>query len=313
MPGLVDTNLTGAKLSEANVSVNMMFKTALSREVPLWYKDVTTEVTSGGAANKYPFMGVMSPVREWLGDRIYDMIARHVFQVVNKTFEKSVEVPVDDIEDDQIGSYDQLVSQVGYQCLQWPQDQVLAALQAGGSSLCFDGQYFFDTDHPTDPGVAGSSTYANLFTSTALSSTNFSAVLAAMQLIAGRDGRPLGFEAGTGLLLVVPPQLREVANQIVGAPFLASGATNVNAGMAKVLVIPQLGIGGGANATTWFLMQSGGSVKPFLFQLRQSPTIIAKAAPSDTNVVEKNVARWLAKMRGRAAYSLPWLAAKATA
>lgn len=120
-----------------------------------WLK-IATLVPSSTAENKYAWLGHFPKLREWLGDRIVKNLKQHDYAVRNKKYEATVEVPVDDIEDDQYGVYTPLFSDMGMSAAAWPDDIVFALLAAGASTLCYDGQNFFDTDHPV-----GSSTASN--------------------------------------------------------------------------------------------------------------------------------------------------------
>ena len=298
-----------ALLTEARTNFNMAFRDAYRDPAgagPLVDLLCGPSKQSTSEKGKYPILGQLTGLREWIGPRAYEDLARFAYELKNRTFEKSLEVPVNDFEDDQYEAYTDLAGQIGHQCRMWPEDLVLTALQAGTSALCFDGQYFFDTDHPTDPANSGSSTYANRFTTTALSSTNFSSTLATMQRITGRDGRPMGQFRGE-IALVVPPQLREVGKQIVEAERLASGASNVNMGAAKLVVEPRLG----NEAANWYLVDMSSKFRPMLFQERQAPTdIVALMGQTDPNVFEFDQYRWGVKARGAAGYAIPWLIAR---
>lgn len=313
MSGLTDSGIA-VSLPEAKTTLNMAFQRGFQSEVPTFFETISTVVESTGASTKYPVLGQLTGLREWIGPRVYEDFSRYAYELPNRTFEKSIEVPVDAMEDDQLDGYALLAEQFGEQARLWPDDLVLEALQAGTSRLCVDGQYFFDTDHPVDPGNASSATYANYFTSKALSSTNFSDVLKSMQTITGRDGRPMGFGANGGLLLVVPPGLREVGKQIVEAEYLASGATNVNKGAAKLVVWDRLyKASDAATATTWYLLDVGRRIKPFIFQRRMAPTFTMMTAQNDEGVFNQNVYRWGIKARGAAGYTVPFLAARCDA
>lgn len=279
------------------------------------------DLLSGGKAypssarkTKYPILGQLSGLREWIGPRQYEDLSRYVYELENKTFEKSVEVPVNDYQDDQLDAYVGIPEEIGRQAYLWPEDLILQKLQngtpaAGAPGLCFDGQHFFDVDHPVDMALTGSTTYANRFTTTALTSANFSTVLAAMQQIKGRDGRPLGFGDPSQRKLMVPPQLREVGKQIVQAPYLASGATNVNAGEAQLEVVERLGNEG----TVWYLVDT--SKPTVFFQSREEPNHVGPGFDGsfDPARFERDVIRWGIKARGAAGFGLPWGIARAEA
>ena len=52
---------------------------------------------------------------------------------------------------------------------------------------------------------------------------------------------------------------------------------NVLRGTAELVVLPEL-----ANeATTWYLADCTGAMKPLIWQLRQSPSLVAKNGPQD--------------------------------
>jgi phage major head subunit gpT-like protein len=313
MSGLTETGIS-VSLPEARTTFSMAFKKGLENPIPTMYQSLATVTSSSGASTKYPIMGQLTGMREWIGPRVYEDFSRYAYELTNKTFEKSVEVPIDAMEDDQLEGYAGIAEQIGEQARLWPDDLVLDAIQNGGSRLCFDGQFFFDTDHPVDPGNSGSSTYANTFTSKALSSSNFGDVLKTMQQVVGRDGRPMGFGRNGGLVLLVPPGLREVGKQIVEAEYLANGATNVNNGAAKLVVWDRLyDASVAATATNWYLLDTSRSIKPFIFQQRLAPKMTSMTAANDEGVFEQNAYRWGLKSRGAAGYGIPFLAAKAAA
>jgi phage major head subunit gpT-like protein len=75
-------------------------------------------------------------------------MASHAYTIVNKKFESSVGVPRDAIEDDEIGVYGPLFQEMGRAAKAHPDELVFDMLKAGLTTTCYDGQNFFDTDHP---------------------------------------------------------------------------------------------------------------------------------------------------------------------
>lgn len=70
-----------------------------------------------------------------------------------------------------------------------------------------------------------------------LNAENFNAAVAAMMSQTADGGKPLNVMP---TLLVVPPQLREKALEIVKAERLANGSTNVNQGLVELLITPRV-------------------------------------------------------------------------
>lgn len=131
------------------------FNEAFSGVQPQWDR-VATLVPSTGKAEHYGWLGQFPALREWVGDRVVKNLQAHDWRISNRAFESTVAVPRSDIEDDTYGVYTPLFSQMGDQSAKHPDSLVFALLASGFSELCYDGQYFFDSDHPV-----GNSTVSN--------------------------------------------------------------------------------------------------------------------------------------------------------
>ena len=83
--------------------------------------------------------------------------------------ESSIKVSRNDIEDDNIGIYAPLVTELGRAAAVFADELVFGLLKKGNTTLCYDGQNFFDTDHPVFEKVDGTGNKTlvkNLFTAT---------------------------------------------------------------------------------------------------------------------------------------------------
>lgn len=67
----------------------------------------------------------------------------------------------DHIEDDRLGVYAPLFSELGRAAGSHPCEMVYEALTTGHQHRCYDGQYFFDPDHPTPGGTVSNYTAGN--------------------------------------------------------------------------------------------------------------------------------------------------------
>jgi len=132
------------------------FKTVFQQAfdaAPSLYGRVAIQVASTTRQETYGWLGRTTAFREWLGDRVIQGLKTHDYSIKNKAFENTVAVDRDDLEDDTYGVYSPLVAQLGYDAKVHPDLLVFGLLEAGFATPCYDGQYFFDTDHP----VAGAS------------------------------------------------------------------------------------------------------------------------------------------------------------
>ena len=145
-----------ANLASLFVAVKTAFNKGLKNTTPTWQR-VATLVPSTTSSTTYAWLGQFPRLREWIGDRQLKSLAAHDYNVKNKKFEASIAIPRDDIDDDTYGVFTPLFEEMGYAAATHPDELVYALLAAGFNNQCYDGQNFFDTDHPVgdeDNGVA---------------------------------------------------------------------------------------------------------------------------------------------------------------
>lgn len=122
------------------------------------YDKVATIVPSSTAEETYAWLGAVPRIREWIGERVIRNLSTQGYAIRNRSWEMTVEVPRERIDDDQYGVYAPMMAEMGRETKVHPDELVFTLLKAGFSTNCFDGQYFFDTDHPVigEDGIAQS-------------------------------------------------------------------------------------------------------------------------------------------------------------
>lgn len=124
-------------------------------KAPGQWRQVATLMSSSNKSTTYGWLGQFPKLREWAGERAVSSMAEYGYSVVNKLYEGTVGVKRTDIEDDNIGVYTPLFEEMGYAAATHPDELVFGLLSRGISTLCYDGQNFFDTDHPVSPNTDG--------------------------------------------------------------------------------------------------------------------------------------------------------------
>lgn len=125
------------------------------------YGRVAMTVPSSTSEEKYAWLGKLPRFREWIGDRVFQSLSTSDYTIKNKQWELSIEVDRNDIKDDKLGIYGPMVQQMGQESSTHPDELVFALLAAGFSTVCYDGQYFFDTDHPVINADGSAGTWSN--------------------------------------------------------------------------------------------------------------------------------------------------------
>ncbi|CAB5698963.1 Mu-like prophage major head subunit gpT family protein [Aeromonas caviae] len=144
-PALLQSLFTGFKKN---------FEDAKS-EAPSQYTKIATVIKSTTKSNTYGWLGKFPSLRKWIGDRVIESMKAHGYQIVNEDFEATVGVDRNDIEDDELGIYAPLFAEMGRSAGVHPDELCFGLLGAGFTTPCYDGQYFFDTDHPVYPKADG--------------------------------------------------------------------------------------------------------------------------------------------------------------
>lgn len=144
--------ITSENLARLNVGFNATFNRGFGGAKPI-YNQICMMTNSSGSEEVYAWLGQLPSIREWVGDRIAHNLELHGFSIANKKFESTIAVPRTSIEDDKIGALSPLFEDLGRRAAEFP-DEIFAQLVAAGfSTNCYDGQFFFDTDHPVKNAV----------------------------------------------------------------------------------------------------------------------------------------------------------------
>lgn len=153
--------LTQAQINDLKTTLVARWNAGLAISKEDW-KLIAKLITSSGASNTYLWLTQFPAFREWVGARQHKAVAERGYQVNNRKFESTIDVQVDDIEDDNVGQYGTLAEGAGQSAIDLKNDLIFQALAAGWASECYDGQYFFDTDHPTYANEDGTGAVTNV-------------------------------------------------------------------------------------------------------------------------------------------------------
>lgn len=126
-----------------NTIFNQMF-----RDTPTDWEKVAMSIASNTSQETYAWLGLTTRFREWLGDRVVQNLKTHDFTIKNLPYENTVGVDRDTIEDDTYGVHSPMIAQLGMDAKTHPDELIFQLMKDGFTKVCYDGQFFFDTDHP---------------------------------------------------------------------------------------------------------------------------------------------------------------------
>jgi phage major head subunit gpT-like protein len=139
--------ITRGNLRTLGIGFKTTFQNALKQAAPM-YPQIATIVPSTTAAEEYGWLGDLPNIREWLGDRVVNNLTRFSYTIKNRDWEGTLGVDRNAIQDDNLGIYAPKLEQLGKSAAAHPDLLIWPLLNAGFADTCYDGQFFFDTDHP---------------------------------------------------------------------------------------------------------------------------------------------------------------------
>lgn len=234
------------------------------------------------------WLGDIPGMREWIGDREIQNLTASDYTIKNKSFEATIGVPREAVEDDKVGIYTPSVEMLARSAAAHPDKLIFELLASGFSKKCYDGKAFFSDKHEV-----GKKTVSNMGTAQ-LSLEAYIAARASMMSLTNGKGEPLGIIPDT---LVVPPALEAKAREILVADFI-NGSRNTMQGTAKPLVAPRLA----GHDTSWFLLSTTLPLKPLIYQERKKAKFVSKTAETDDNVFMKKQFLYGADSRGNVGF-----------
>jgi len=274
--------------------LKLIFNTRLKAASDDW-KKTTMEVPSSSSGEDYAWLSRFPKMRKWVGDKVIKNIEAGKFYKKNENWETTISVNRDDIEDDNIGIYRTQTDMAGESAAElW--EIISDDLKNNAfTELCWDGQYFYDTDHPVgDNSVSNKGTAALSASTLAAVQGSYGAARTAIMSVKDEEGMPLRLVPD---LLEVGPADEAVARIICEADQLQDNSPNPYKGTATVMVNP------GLTGSKWLLhVTNKASVKPFIIQMRKSPVFVSQTSEENDDVFMKGEYKFGAEARATGVY-----------
>lgn len=321
MPGLPDlgafgvAGMAGLIVNKANleavfINIKTTFNKAFDAAPSDWEK-TTMKIPSGSSQNNYNWLSRFPKMREWIGDKVIKALAAFKYIVINKDWEATIAVDRNDIDDDTLGIYSIQAQEAGFSAKQLPAEIDTELKNGAFTAQCYDGQFFYDTDHPVGNGAEVPVASVSNKISAVLSAANLAAVEAsygalrhAIMNFTDDEGRKLGLVPD---LLEGPPALEAVMNIIATADKLQDNSPNPYKGTCTVKVNAGL-----TSATGYMLHVTSRPIKPFIYQERKAPVFVQATDPSSDAVFMRKEFKYGAEARAVGAYGLWQLSAAST-
>jgi len=280
----------GAKALSSRAIMGMYFRMLEQDTGTAWVNRISNLFDSDQASETYKFLGQSPVFREWLGGRKGKGLNDAGFTIDNLKFESTLNVGVEELRRDKTGQLVVRIMDHAQRANAHWATLLSALILAGESTLSYDEQYFFDTDHSFgDSGVQSNSITVDISglptkvqgTPTAPSPEEANqAILEGITQIASfvdDQGEPMN-ENANSFLVMVPFSLKKAAS---------SGITVPRGTDIAELVSPETQIEVVANArlAPWTdkmaVFRTDSAIKPLIRQQETDVKVSAKGTGSE--------------------------------
>jgi phage major head subunit gpT-like protein len=273
------------------------FYATLQQDLGLsWIDSVSNLFDSNQESETYKWLGMAPAMREWIGGRQAKGFRTDGITIVNKNFEATLEVLVDEIRRDKTGQVMVRVRELAERTNAHWASLLSALLIAAESSVCYDGQYFFDTDHvEDDSGSQSNDLTSDITTTTAPTAGEMeTAILKSIEAILGfkdNQGEPMN-EGARMFEVMVPVPFMSAAAGAIGSQIIVDSSTSRT---NRILTLGSLGgfqvalrVNPRLTWTTKFAtFRADGQTKALIRQEEEGVTMTAIAEGSELEFKER--------------------------
>lgn len=207
-----------------------------------WIEAISNYFTSDQESETYKWIGQVPVMREWIGGRQAKGFTTNGLTIENKHFEGTLEIMTKDLRRDKTGQITTRINEFADRTnSHWA--QILSKLIINGeSTVCYDGQYYFDTDHVEGKSGTQSNklqldltSYAEqidggkvgIATAPSEAAFRLAALRVIQQILSFKDdqGEPMN-ENASKFLIKVPTSMWHIAKAALAVPLTVGGSTN---------------------------------------------------------------------------------------
>lgn len=216
------------------------------------------------------WLGAVPGLREWIDEKRAQQLNRYNWTVRVKDWESTVRIRLNTLRDAKFAIYEPRIRAMAVNAARHWYDLMSDLIRLGASTVCYDGQYFFDTDHLEGASGAQSNKLTGTGTSVSQVRTDYFAAKAAlMQFKDDRgypcwtgDFRPLIWAPASGPVMDALETLRSEETLPIGG---GAQSNNVIRGKFDVIYDPRL-----TDLNDWAMFNPSTPLKPFVALRREA-------------------------------------------
>lgn len=236
-----------------------------------WANRVAMRIGSDQAVETYAWLGSSPAMREFIAGRQPAELKENSFTISNKDYETSLQIKIKDMRRDKLGMIQMRVNQLADRAMDHPAKLLSNLILAGEATVCYDGQYFFDTGHADgDSGTLSNSIQFDSASTTAPTTDEMAdAILKSIEkMYSFKDdkGEPIN-QSARSFDVMVPTHFMGAALKATTAILGTGGASATLPSLSRyfdINVVPNARLN--AWTTKFVTMRTDEAAKPFILQ-----------------------------------------------
>lgn len=273
-----------------------------------WLDAVSNYFQSDQESEEYAWLDQVPALREWVGGRHAKGFTENGIEIKNKHFEATIEFRLRDMRRDKTNQIQARIGELAERDRTHWASLISLLIVNGASTVCYDGQYFFDTDH--SEGSSGNQSNSIQVDISALPATVHGSAAAApspeemqqailtgitqMFKFVDDKGEPLN-ETAASFTVIVPVGLSQAALAAISMVRAAAASTfNIQNFNIALAINPRLTAAGWT--TKFVVVRTDGKIKPFIRQEETGATLKVKDENSefafDNDAVQFGIDTW---------------------
>jgi len=147
----------GAQRLSSRAIIGTYYKTLEQDPGAAWIGAISNLFQSNQPSEEYPWLGQAPVMREWVGGREAKGFRENGITIRNKLYEATLEVDIDELRRDKTSQIMVRVREMAQRTTAHWASLLSTLIIAGEAAVCYDGQFFFDTDHVEGENVTSQS------------------------------------------------------------------------------------------------------------------------------------------------------------
>ena len=260
--------------------------------------------TSASDKEKYEWLGQAPQMSELMGSRKITPLSDAGYELTNTTYEATIAVKRNHLEDGQTGSINRRIQQMAQTASQHVNKLVIDALVNGTTDTGYDGVAFFSNSHPArGDGAAFDNLEAGSGTSTSAIATDLAAAKKTMLRFQDEAGEPFHGDSPAQFTVVAPPEMEKNFREVLGATMI-SNTSNMQVGAAQLIISPRL-----SDDNDWYFLRTDNLARGLIFQQRSPIEFSALEANTESSFL-REVYYYGVRARYAVGYAFPQCAIK---